>query len=372
MPTAPTKLQRWLDLVAYLAGRRFPVSTAQLWEAVPAYQEGLEGDARRKAAVRRTFERDKDELRALGIPIETVTFQVQGEEESHGYRIQRDDFHLPYLRLVEEARGDGPRQGRARPAPPDAFSLRREEAAAALSGLRELSSLPAFPLAREARSAFRKLAFDLDTELAGDAPVVHVEDPEAAATAPLLRPLSDALLARKTVSFDYHAMHRDARARRTVHPYGLVFQHGRWYLVARDPSRDGVRMFRVGRMGDVEVNSSRPGTPDYEIPEDFQLAEYGGRKAWELGDEDGEALEATVLFRFPRSFWAERNGHGRLVEEREDGSQLRRFTLHRTDPFLRWVLSLGGDAAVLEPPELRSEFAGMLRQVAQRHEDTDG
>ncbi len=393
MPTAPTKLQRWLDLVAYLAARRFPVATEDLWAGVPAYADGVDGDAKAKARVRRMFERDKADLRELGIPIETVPFRVGDEEESFGYRLDRADFHLPYLKLVESAREAGAGSGTARPSPASppsgAFELVREEAGAALDGLRELSALPGFPLAREARSAFRKLAFDLEPEvapgLAGAAPVVHVEDPEAAATAPLLEPLSDALLARKEVTFRYHAMHRDDEARRTVQPYGLVFQHGRWYLVGRDPARgepggpeagearaegddDGVRMFRVGRMHELVVNATRPGTPDYEIPPGFDLAEYGGRKAWELGEDAEGALEATLLFRFPRSFWAERNHHGTLLEEREDGSHLRRFTVHRRDPFLRWVLSLGGDASVVEPEPLRQEFQAMARQVARHYE----
>lgn len=402
MPTAPTKLQRWLDLIAFLAARRFPVSTEQLWAGVPAYEKGLEGSDRDKAAVRRMFERDKADLRELGIPVETVPFHVGDEEESFGYRLDRADFHLPYLKLVEQAKAAedaNATEGVANPpgaraptraasaSPPGAFELVREEAGAALDGLRELSALPAFPLAGDARSAFRKLAFDLDPDVVAEAPLVHVEDPEAAATAPLLGPLSDALLARKAVAFDYHAMGRDDQARRTVWPYGLVFQHGRWYLVGRDPDKaggaagaapdpggdardaadDGVRMFRVGRMGDLEVNATRPGTPDYEIPAGFDLAAYGGRKAWELGEDDDGAVEATVRFAYPRSFWAERNGHGTLVEEHADGSHLRRFTLRRRDPFLRWILSLGGDARIVEPEALRREFQAMVGRVAAHY-----
>ena len=71
---APTKLQRWLDVVAYLAARRLPVSTEELWQNVPAYAAGVDGSKKEKARVRRTFERDKDELRDLGIPIETVQY----------------------------------------------------------------------------------------------------------------------------------------------------------------------------------------------------------------------------------------------------------------------------------------------------------
>ena len=72
MPDAPTKLQRWLDVVSALASRHFPVSTVDLWREVPSYARGVDGAEQDKQAVRRMFERDKDELKALGIPIETV------------------------------------------------------------------------------------------------------------------------------------------------------------------------------------------------------------------------------------------------------------------------------------------------------------
>ncbi len=110
MADTPSKLQRWLDLVAFLAGHHFPVTQEQIWTAVPAYAGGLEGGDKDPESVRRMFMRDKDELGAMGIPIETVTFEIeQGSERSHGYRLADRRFHLPYLRLVRaaevEARG---------------------------------------------------------------------------------------------------------------------------------------------------------------------------------------------------------------------------------------------------------------------------
>ena len=367
MSDNPTKLQRWLDLIAYLGNRRFPVPIRDVWAHVPAYAPGLEADKRDHARVRRMFERDKDELRELGIPIETVELGGAGrpQDEAIGYQLARKDFHLPYLKLVRESRGepDAP----DRPTPPAAFEIREREASAALEGLRHLGSLPAFPLAAEARSAFRKLAFDLDADLLDDDPVLHVEDPETRASAAALKALSAALLARKATRFGYRSIGRDADAERTVRPYGLFFQHGRWYLVGHDEDRGEIRVFRVGRMRDVVANTRSPGTRDYRIPEDFRLDAYTGRSAWELGADDEPVLEATVRFAFPRSLWAERNGHGRLVEELDDGAQLRRFEVRRRDPFLRWLLSLTGDASVEEPKELGDALRDMALQVTARH-----
>lgn len=381
MSDSPSKLQRWLDVVAYLAARRLPVSTEELWKNVPAYTAGLQGSKKEKARVRRTFERDKDELRELGIPIETVQYTIgYGREEASGYRIAKRDFRLPYLRLLRQAEDGGeagasapaPRGGSSASATGDVFELTESEAAAALDGLRELASLPSFPLARAARGAFRKLAFDLDPDAFGETPVVYAEDPETAQARDVLQTLTDAVRRRKDLSFVYHVMSRDAVEERRACGYGLLFQHGRWYLVAHDLDRDGIRMFRVGRIREVEVNSKAPGTADYTVPADFSLEEYAGRSAWELGSGDEPPLEATVRFAFPRSLWADRNDHGELVEEAEDGSQLRRFTVHRSDPFLRWVLSLAGDARVEAPDELRDGFRALAQRVAALHTPEEG
>ncbi|MEX2473507.1 MAG: WYL domain-containing protein [Gemmatimonadota bacterium] len=367
MATQPTKLQRWLDVIAYLAGRRLPGTVEQLWEAVPAYEAGLEGDEKAKQTVRRMFERDKDELRGLGIPIETVPYSIHfGREQTVGYRLGAQDFHLPYLRLVAEARGGSGAAGGERD-----FPIEAPEARAALEGLSELSALPAFPLRTSARSAFRKLAFDLDPGLAREAPVVYAEDPETAASREPLRLLSDAVQRRKAVRFGYRGMTRDTDEARHVEPYGLLFQHGRWYLVGRDVDQDGKRMFRLGRMRDVALVRGKKKDADYEVPEGFSLADHAGRAAWEIGEDTDGPVEADVWFAFPRSLWAERNEHGTLVGDKDDGSQLRRFRVLRRDPFLRWVLSLAGDARVVAPEPLARAFTELVTDVMRRYAEPE-
>jgi proteasome accessory factor B len=65
-----SKTQRWLDLIAYLLGRRLPVAVEEIMEAGPSYAAAMAGgDEKASASTRRMFERDKDELRASGIPL---------------------------------------------------------------------------------------------------------------------------------------------------------------------------------------------------------------------------------------------------------------------------------------------------------------
>jgi proteasome accessory factor B len=369
---APTKLQRWLDIIAFLVGRRLPVSADDIMRNVPAYAaRWTSDDPTKQESARRGFERDKDELRRLGIPIRTVPYQTPDSPDAlEGYRIERRDFYLPYLRIVKELSAQGPYQDRARPAQVEVVEA---DAPLALDGLRRVARVPGFPLAREARSAFRKLAFDLDPRVfAEGAPVLYIDRPGTAELTDRLRILSDALLAHKRVRFRYHGIYRGEATDRDVAGYGMLFQHGHWYLVGHDALRDGVRVFRVGRMEDVEPNRKAPATPDYEVPADFRLDAFVGRESWELGEQEDRPVPARVLFRFPLSLWADRNRHGRLEETRRDGSTVREFDVHQVNPFLRWLLSLEGDAEVLEPASLREELAHMARDVAKAHgEDAD-
>ena len=250
-----------------------------------------------------------------------------------------------------------------------------------------MSELPAFPYAREARSALRKLGFDLgafaSTSLAdaprtagggtagaaapGVTPSFFPADASTAAVADRLRTLADALFARKKVAFTYHGMERGETTQREVHPFGLLFQQSRWYLVAFDPMRAGMRVFRVDRMDELTRNDRSPNTPDYEIPASFRLSEYALREPWQLGQAPDGPVRAQVRFEFPRSLWAERNGHGELVEEHDDGSSLRAFDVTQPDPFLRWILSMAGDASIVSPPELAEDLRRMARRVAAAH-----
>ena len=379
-----TKLQRWLDLVAYLVGRRLPVPFEELMEKVPGYAERWRtGDDTARATARRTFERDKDELRAAGIPLQTVRYSINfGTEQVEGYRIDRRDFYLPYLRLVSGAAAspgrtsperlaaqEAERRGiRTRGEPAGEVGFTEEEARLSLEALRRVAELPSFPLAREARSAFRKLAFDLDAAVfAPGAPVLFVERPGAEDLRDRLRALSDALVARKRVRFRYHGMTRGEPTERDVASYGLMFQHGHWYLIGHDALRADVRVFRVARMEDITVNARAPNTPDYELPADFRLEAHRGRAPWELGDRDEPPLGAEVLFRFPLALWAERNEHGTLLERRADGAQVRRFDVHQVQPFLRWLLGFEGEVEPLAPSALRAALAALARDIAERH-----
>jgi predicted DNA-binding transcriptional regulator YafY len=216
------------------------------------------------------------------------------------------------------------------------------------------------PFGREARSALAKLAFDLDLDALGRSPVLFAESQTTGGVRETLRVLTDAVRRRKRVRFRYHGIHRGEPTDRDVAPYGLLYNHGHWYLIGQDATRDAIRVFRLGRMDPPAVDDARPG-PDYELDPGFDVADYARREPWELGDD--EPLTCDVRFDFPLALWAERNDHGARVRELPGGAVVRRFQVRQTDPFLRWLQSFAGDAIVLAPPELRRAQAELARQT---------
>jgi len=391
----PSKTQRWLDLIAVLLGRRFPVSVEFILQQVPAYRADLEAvhDAdeetrgRAMGSVRRKFERDKKELRRLGIPLETVSLQMPGGEAGEGYRIPAAGFYLPLLRVVT-----GPESASTPDSTPLsgrgpgtlAVELTETEARTALSALRRILELPVFPLEREARTALGKLTFDLDPALDEALPIRVLERAGGADPAGLLPLLMEALLERKRLSLSYRGprdpAHDPPRARE-VEPWGIFFQWGAWYLLGHDTRRDPpLRLYRVDRILEAGKNAARPGTADFERDPAFDVSRWMDRSAWELGAGDAQVQAIRVRFRPPLDQLAGRNNWGEAVvaadadavDEAASPGSVREFRAPNRAPFLRWVLSHGGEAEVVAPPDAVDDLRALAARIAARHVPVGG
>ena len=168
--------------------------------------------------------------------------------------------------------------------------------------------------------------------------------------------------------FHYQGMGGDEGSDRTTEPYGLFFISGHWYLVARDTDKDVLRNFRVSRMSAVRPNTSKPGTPDYDIPASFSLREHArSRQAWEIGD--GDLYEAVVEFSGDTGATMAAAALGR-PDDAAPG--LRRFDVRRTDSFARWLFAFAGEATPVAPPVLVTAYADIVRETRALYELIDG
>ncbi|HET8770999.1 MAG TPA: WYL domain-containing protein [Gemmatimonadaceae bacterium] len=359
-PKPQPKLQRWTDLLAALLRRRFPASFDEFRDEVAGYSRDAGNEAHvrgtappNEASVMRMFERDKDELRALGVPLESVKDE---DGVPSLYRLASRQFYLPFLQLAHEKQASA----RRRPRGPGYQSLptlafEPEELDMLVRAARRVAALGDASLAHEAATAMRKLAHDLpiDDASPGAELVAAAQVPDTVT----LDTLSDALHRSKSVTFTYRSMERDETASRTVDPYGLAFLSGHWYLIGLDHDAGAIRHFRVSRVGAPHTNTARSQTADFAVPRDFDLSAHAkSRRAWELGD----AEQQEVVVRFHAETGATMAAM-QLGEPVADGDEfLRRFRVRRPDTFARWILGFAG-AAHIERPQ---GMAARVRAIA--------
>ena len=305
----------------------------------------------------RMFERDKDELRALGVAIESVPDETGSIA---GYRLKSRSFYLPYIQVAD---------GQVIPHAPNrptglgyqslpVLAFEPDEIAMIARAATRVQQMCHPVLAADAATAMRKLAFDVPVG-SGDVHEIMLS-PYPAQDPSVLEALDTAVRHRKRVDFNYRSMERDVHSRRTVEPYGLLFLSGQWYLVANDESADALRHFRVSRISDPVVNVQKSQTADFELPDTFDLWSHTvSRQSWELGD--GDAINVTVRFD-PSNVYAESGAELGVAEGDVDGC--RRFVVRRPEAFARWLLSFGGAACPVAPKEIVAAWQELARQTA--------
>lgn len=347
------KVARWLDLLAYLLQHRYPVSREQVFEAVAGYREGGDSERARESA-RRMFERDKADLRALGIEICRPGSSARRDEPRDGYQLAPRDFYLPYLELVTDPRAAHRPYPSLRQVTVTWEDVRRLDRVTA-----KLAAHPSFPLAAAAASARRKLGFDLPLSMGAIERVLA--RPLNEDTGTVLATLQRAVAEHTAVRCVYWAIGRDREEVRTIEPLGLFFQWGRWYCVARDRGRRARRVFRVDRMRGAELEKGSAAR--FTAPEGFSIRDYVGRAPWELSE--AKPLTVRARLAFPESRWVMAQGLGAVIDPvLEDGGAVLEFAVRDTGPFLRWALTFGGRIEVRSPDVVARDLAALRARVA--------
>lgn len=268
------------------------------------------------SAFERAFERDKEELRSMGVPVETGSNSALFPDEV-GYRIRRRDFELPALEF-------------------DAAEL---TALALASEVWDSSRVGARAVTAVAK--LRAAGLEPDTDrVAGFAPSVSAHEPA-------FEPLWEATLTRRPVRFTYRGVAR------VVEPWRLALRTGSWYLVGFDRVRGAGRSYKVSRIEDAPV----PAGPAWSVP-----APDAAVVAAHL-DSLAARREVTALV-------AIREGRAPdLARQAEpaDAPVPEGFAAYRVRVGRDAAGDLaahGADVVVLDPPELRAAVIEHLRVVA--------
>ncbi len=306
------KSERIMNLtICLLMARRF-VEREQIRGLVEGYHSLSD------AAFERTFERDKDELRALGVPIETGSNSPLFPDEQ-GYRIRRSDFELPPLEF-------------------DAAETAALGLASTVWDQRRLAEDTVRAVAK-----LRAAGVEPDAgRLAGLAPSMSAHEPA-------FEPLWQALLTRTRVRFTY----RDVE--RLVEPWSLTYRRGAWFCLGFDATRAEERVFKVARIADEPRLDGRPGA--YTVPDvdlEARLASL------EPAAPTQEALVAVADGAAPDL--------RRRSTPADEPSPLAGYTTFRV-PYAEGgdvageLAAYGADVVVLGPPDVRDALVAHLRGV---------
>lgn len=305
--------ERMLNLLALLVDRTQPVTLKQIRaELVGQYSDKDE-------AARAQFERDKAELRKMGIPIDMVTLGGAQAGES-AYAVQRTNYELADLDITEEEM-------------------------AAL----QLAVATVHLAAQEGEQALWKLGAErVDDSLLGRV-TVPFQDPNLAR-------VMAAIVARAPLTYRYKGEER------TVDPYGMLARRGYWYLIGWDHLRKAQRVFRVDRIeGDVVTGKRNSFTMPRGI--DLLRAVPTERQMLAAGDyEHSHALvrvDASLVKQVVREF-----GEGAIERHESDGAAVFNVPCSNLSAFRLWLFAMVDKAEVLEPAEVRDTVVAWLDDLA--------
>ena len=315
--TRVDRTERLLNLVICLMATSNAVSRARIRADVYGYQ-----DAASDTAFERMFERDKDELRSMGVPVETVV-DVNGDVL--GYRIDRADYRLS-----------------------DAEWTLGERTALAM-----------------AARAWAQASDDLMGNLAaakveslGHSSIADVQGPSfVTASSAALLPLMRAIRQHQVVSFDYTGATHAHSEERCISPWGLSLSMGSWYVLGHDHHRAAMRTFRLSRIDSaVELSESQ----DYvHAPEDFDPASA-------MLPRDEQASQALVRVSKGRA------ASLRAAAVREEATSALDDTLlvefRSREALIAGILGAGSDAYVVEPSDIVDAIRAALTELVRVHD----
>jgi proteasome accessory factor B len=314
------RTERLLNLVIALMASESAVSRADIHRQIPGYSQTAS-----ESAFERMFERDKDELRSMGIPVETV-LDVNGEVR--GYRIPQDRYALAELDLTVAERA--------------AIAV-----AAQVWGQASVGPV--------AGTALRKLESldDSDWAPAGLRGTVQLTAADGA-----LLPLMNAVRQHRVVTFPYRTPADDAPTARTVTPWGLRSTRGTWFLVAHDHDRAAPRTFRLSRI--VGTVTPAPATEPVRPPDGFDVGSYP------IGPGGEEPVVARVRALPGRAASLRRLATG---DDGTDPWTADEFTVAAgsLEQLTSLVCATGPDVVVLSPPDAVAAVRSALTSILQVH-----
>ncbi|WP_144877611.1 YafY family protein [Microbacterium sp. 1.5R] len=317
--------ERLTNLVVALMATEIGLTKQQILDNVSGYRQRADAGAR-SDALEKMFERDKDELRTLGVPVETLGDQSDPNDLREArYRIPQAEYDLP---------GD------------------IEFTPAELAVLRLAGSVwSAESASGDAQAGVRKiraLGIDGDEPIIGFAPRITARDGAFPA-------MQEAIEKSRVVVFDYLKPGENAPRRRSIRPLALVDYEARWHVFGVDVDIEEDRMFLLSRI----VGTVKTTTTAF----DPSLRDGAGERA--LAGLEAVAAENSALLEVTPGTEASLR-LGRRATAAAQGIRVPFVDLHILADELA---SYGPEVRVVEPVALREAVVARLIAVVEANTD---
>jgi proteasome accessory factor B len=308
-------------VICLLATRQF-ISKEQIRVAVPQYAACRTDDA-----FERMFERDKEEVREMGIPLETGSNSAWFEDEV-GYRVDRAAYALPEVSFE-----------------PDEL---------AVLGLASRVWQQASLAAPASRALLKLKAAGVEPD---ESSMLGIE-PRVRTSEPAFEPMYAAVRDRRPVRFPYRAARTGTLEQRHLEPWGIVSWHGRWYAVGHDRDRGATRVFRLSRVAGPVTPIGEP--CGVEVPEGLDF-----RDQVEAIVGDQPRAEATVRARSGAGVGLRRRATRETLQTPGEGWDELVVPYGDTEVLAQELAGYGPDVVAVEPPELREAVVRRLHAVLE-------
>ena len=183
----------------------------------------------------------------------------------------------------------------------------------------------------------------------------------------LFSTLLDAVLERREVVFEYLKLGATRAERRQVRPYHIGRVDQGWYLTAHDPARGAERTFALPRIKHLTILKTR-----FTVPPDFDASSHlaGGFGVWSYSAEDSMKQVIRLQFTdYAARVVAERQWHpSQELITKKDGSIEMRLQVSGWEELMRWILSWGRHAQVIEPAELYTRVQEEIQHMAHLYQ----
>ena len=308
------KTERLVNLTMALLGSKRFMPKSEIFRRVAGYSGSQE-------TKERMFERDKDDLRALGIEIEVASHDPLFEDEP-GYRIRSESYRLPQQAFTAEELG--------------IISV-------------ALGMLTEGEFAETTRGLLRRINSLVVSPTSLDEVAILSQRIDESG----LAEIANALAKKMTIEFSYLKYGAESAELRRVNPLGLSAWRGSWYLVGEDHDRGDVRVFKLERITTAPHAVSRANV--YEIPSDFSVRDY-------VLMFRADNYQASLKVRVGTGLAI--RGRATGVEKLDDEWEKLEVNFPSAATALREVLWLGPDVIVLAPDRLREEVIANLARLA--------